>query len=429
MVQREAAERFVANPRTPAYGAVSVKVAYWADGAHRRQRPGVGVRAATERRVVAGRDRAADPHRRPTRPSCFRSCVPGSASAARCCAARSTASSRPSSSRRPTSRPPAARRSSTCSRGAAWPTPSRQPRRHPMSTCRAHAKLTMSLHVTGVRDDGYHLIDAEMVSLELHDLLSFEPCDPSTQPVLTAIGPFADGVPTDGTNLVARALDLAGSPAVTTIDKRIPHGGGLGGGSTDAAAALRWGGFGTSRSELERAGRLGADIPFCLRRRARPRVRDRRSRRASPPRRPHGDARDPAAAREHPRGLPRVGRSRPAVRRRATNDLEAAAIVVEPDLARWRRLIDERIDGAPTLAGSGATWFVEGSFPGVGRPRGARRDGGGDAHGRRRTARPVPAHDRDRCTDVRTGTTCDAGDACDGASSCASSCACACDAS
>ena len=38
-----------------------------------------------------------------------------------------------------------------------------------MSTWRAHAKLTMSLHVTGVRDDGYHLIDAEMVSLELHE--------------------------------------------------------------------------------------------------------------------------------------------------------------------------------------------------------------------------------------------------------------------
>ena len=44
-----------------------------------------------------------------------------------------------------------------------------------MSTWRAHAKLTLSLHVTGVRDDGYHLIDAEMVSLELHDLLAFEP--------------------------------------------------------------------------------------------------------------------------------------------------------------------------------------------------------------------------------------------------------------
>ena len=116
-----------------------------------------------------------------------------------------------------------------------------------MSTWRAHAKLTLSLHVTGVRSDGYHLIDAEMVSLELHDRLTFEPCEPPATPTLTAIGPFADGIPTDGTNLVAHALDLAGSRADTTIDKHIPHGGGLGGGSTDAATALRWAGFGAGR--------------------------------------------------------------------------------------------------------------------------------------------------------------------------------------
>ena len=231
-----------------------------------------------------------------------------------------------------------------------------------MSTWRAHAKLTMSLHVTGVRHDGYHLIDAEMVSLELHDVVSFEPPARPDAPTLTAIGPFADGVPTDATNLVARALALTGSRADTTIDKRIPHGGGLGGGSTDAATALRWGGFGASRTELERAGRLGADIPFCL-----------------------------VGGRAHVSGigevvepLPHVSRtvtlvipplrvSTPAVYRAwddlgqpsdgaVRNELENAAIVVEPDLARWRRLIHERIDIPPTLAGSGATWFVVGSF-------------------------------------------------------------------
>ncbi|MET0662399.1 MAG: 4-(cytidine 5'-diphospho)-2-C-methyl-D-erythritol kinase [Ilumatobacteraceae bacterium] len=231
-----------------------------------------------------------------------------------------------------------------------------------MSTWRAHAKLTMSLHVTGVRDDGYHLIDAEMVSLELHDLLSFERCDPSTQPCLTAIGPFADGVPTDGTNLVARALGLAGSAAVATIDKRIPHGGGLGGGSTDAATALRWAGFGTSRPELERAGRLGADIPFCL-------VGGRAHVSGI------GEVVEPLphVARTVTLVIPPLHVSTPAVYRawddlgersvgERRNDLEAAAIAVEPDLARWRRLIHERIDRAPTLAGSGATWFVEGAF-------------------------------------------------------------------
>ncbi len=234
-----------------------------------------------------------------------------------------------------------------------------------MSTWRAHAKLTMSLHVTGVRDDGYHLIDAEMVSLELHDLLSFEPCAPPADPTLTAIGPFADGVPTDGTNLVARALALTGSRAATTIDKRIPHGGGLGGGSTDAATALRWGGFGTSPSELERAGRLGADIPFCLVG-GRARVSGI-GERVEPL---------PHVARTVTLVIPPLHVSTPAVYRAwddlgpapvepadggHRNDLERAAIVVEPELARWRRLIHERIDRAPTLAGSGATWFVDGA--------------------------------------------------------------------
>jgi hypothetical protein len=48
-------------------------------------------------------------------------------------------------------------------------------------TLRAHAKLTLGLRITGVRDDGYHLIDAEMVSLDLHDLVTLTPgpCDSS----------------------------------------------------------------------------------------------------------------------------------------------------------------------------------------------------------------------------------------------------------
>ncbi len=125
---------------------------------------------------------------------------------------------------------------------------------------RAHAKLTRSLRITGIRADGYHLIDAEMVSLDLHDVLVIDPARDG----LTATGPFANGIPLDDSNLVARALDLAGRSAHVTIDKRIPHGGGLGGGSTDAATALRWAGFGTTADDLAVAARLGADIPFCL---------------------------------------------------------------------------------------------------------------------------------------------------------------------
>jgi len=129
-------------------------------------------------------------------------------------------------------------------------------------TLRAHAKLTLELRITGVRDDGYHLIDAEMVSLDLHDLITVSP----GRAGLTASGPFADGIPLDDSNLVTRSLHITGADASTGIhlDKRIPHGGGLGGGSTDAATVMRWAGFATTPPDLQRASQLGADIPFCL---------------------------------------------------------------------------------------------------------------------------------------------------------------------
>ena len=73
-------------------------------------------------------------------------------------------------------------------------------------------------------------------------------------------GPFANGVPTNADNLVARALQLAQRDAGVHIDKQIPNGGGLGGGSADAAAVLRWAGF----TDLVAASRIGADIAFCM---------------------------------------------------------------------------------------------------------------------------------------------------------------------
>ena len=93
---------------------------------------------------------------------------------------------------------------------------------HPSTRLHAHAKLTWSLRVTGVRPDGFHLIDAEMVSLDLHDELVVEPGGHG----LDAVGPFAEGVPLDGSNLVARALTEMETAARVTNDKRIPHGGG-----------------------------------------------------------------------------------------------------------------------------------------------------------------------------------------------------------
>ena len=72
-------------------------------------------------------------------------------------------------------------------------------------TLLAPAKLTLSLRVTGRRDDGYHLIDAEMVSLDLHDRLEIAAGDS-----LTVVGPHGtETVGPDEDNLVRRALALA----------------------------------------------------------------------------------------------------------------------------------------------------------------------------------------------------------------------------
>jgi 4-diphosphocytidyl-2-C-methyl-D-erythritol kinase len=215
----------------------------------------------------------------------------------------------------------------------------------------APAKLTRTLRITGVRDDGYHLIDAEMVTLELADVLTVDP----TSSGLAAAGPFAAGVPLDDGNLVAKALRLAGRSAHVTLHKHIPHGGGLGGGSADAAAVLRWAGF----DDLVACSRLGADIPFCLRG-GRARVRG------------IGEVLDPMPplALAFTLVVPPLAVSTPAAYRAwdelggptadGPNDLEPAAIAVVPELARWRDRIGDLVGMAPVLAGSGATWFVDG---------------------------------------------------------------------
>lgn len=225
-------------------------------------------------------------------------------------------------------------------------------------TLLAPAKLTLSLRVTGRRDDGYHLIDAEMVSLDLHDRLEIARGDS-----LTVVGPHGtETVGPNEDNLVRRALALAGRTASVTLHKQIPAGAGLGGGSADAAAVLRWAGF----TDLRAAAALGADIAFCLvGGRARvtgigeivvPLPHDRRT---------------------FTIVTPPIFCSTPAVYRAWDemggpagdngNDLEAAALVVAPELVRWRDKIADQTDRRPQLAGSGSTWFVEGAFPDVGR--------------------------------------------------------------
>jgi len=125
----------------------------------------------------------------------------------------------------------------------------------------ACAKLTLSLRVTGVRDDGFHLLDAEMVSIDLADTLTFAPGSGISVHDEVGGGLGVQGVPSGSANLVAQALELVGRSAAVRIVKRIPAGAGLGGGSADAAAVLRWAGT----TDLNLAAQLGADVPFCVR--------------------------------------------------------------------------------------------------------------------------------------------------------------------
>lgn len=129
----------------------------------------------------------------------------------------------------------------------------------------APAKVNLALHVTGRRADGYHLLDSVVVFADAGDWITFAPDDALS---LRVTGPRADGVPSDERNLIWRAAELLGPGlgAAITLDKHLPHAGGIGGGSADAAAALRglaalWG------SLLPDAGdvlSLGADVPVCL---------------------------------------------------------------------------------------------------------------------------------------------------------------------
>lgn len=217
----------------------------------------------------------------------------------------------------------------------------------------APAKLTCSLRITGVRADGYHLIDAEMVSIDLVDTLRFSDGDG-----LVLIDAAPD-VPADSANLVRQALALVGRTARVELTKRIPTGAGLGGGSADAAAVLRWAGV----HDLAVAARLGADVPFC--------VRGGRARVTGV-----GEEVEvlPYVARTFTLLTPPLHCSTPEIYRiwddlggpttDGSNDLEPAVLAAVPAMAGWRDRLGEVTGEVPRLAGSGSTWFVEGDFPG-----------------------------------------------------------------
>lgn len=133
----------------------------------------------------------------------------------------------------------------------------------------AFAKINLALHVRRREDDGYHAIETLFAFAEDGDLLS-----PTDQPGLQVTGPFAAAL-SEGDNLVTRAAEafagMIGKPVVGgfRLDKRLPVAAGIGGGSADAAAALR---LLCARERIDPgeervrllAAQLGADVPACL---------------------------------------------------------------------------------------------------------------------------------------------------------------------
>ena len=134
----------------------------------------------------------------------------------------------------------------------------------------APAKLNLFLHINGRRPDGYHLLQTLFVLLDHGDTLDFESADTLS---LTCDNP---ALPVDDSNLVLRAARLLqhqtghDGGARLHLRKRLPAGGGVGGGSSDAATAL-WGlnrlwDLGLDEDTLARLGlSLGADVPVFVR--------------------------------------------------------------------------------------------------------------------------------------------------------------------
>ena len=141
-----------------------------------------------------------------------------------------------------------------------------------ISRIHAPAKLNLNLRVTGRRDDGYHLLDSVVVFTGFGDWIELEPAQEDS---VAVTGDFASSVGVGEDNICFRALaafrDHGGVASChsITIDKRIPVGAGLGGGSSDAAVILRYLNR-TSPAPLadrrlaEAALSLGADVPVCL---------------------------------------------------------------------------------------------------------------------------------------------------------------------
>lgn len=251
---------------------------------------------------------------------------------------------------------------------------------------RASAKLTLSLRVLGTRPDGFHELDALVVSLD-------RPAD------LVEVALRGDGrvtlqvarsdaeVPPGADNLVAQAARLLlrrvepGAGARLRLKKQIPTRAGLGGGSADAAAALRAIArllpAETAGLDLEGVGaELGSDVPFCVvGGLARMSGRGERIERLGPPPelaflvavpefglstedvyRAWDELGGPTGERVAP--VPRALEGLVGGADGLSNDLEPAALFVEPRLAEFRAVLEGATGGRALLAGSGSALAV-----------------------------------------------------------------------
>lgn len=250
-----------------------------------------------------------------------------------------------------------------------------------MATEQAHAKLTLYLHLLGKRAaDGYHLLDALVVFTDLADTLAVT--ETSGELNLRIHGEFASDIAAQppSSNLVLRAATLmqahfnVRSGAALQLTKRIPVAAGLGGGSADAAAALRllnrlWKINAPLDTLAPLAASLGSDVPACL---------------YSQPLRMQGvgEIINPLAPQHHPNGTLLLINPRKSLLTRdvfaacrppeptqipaadlpdwqsARNDLEQAAIEICPDIAEILQWLSAQ-EGckAARLCGSGATCF------------------------------------------------------------------------
>jgi 4-diphosphocytidyl-2-C-methyl-D-erythritol kinase len=130
----------------------------------------------------------------------------------------------------------------------------------------AYAKINLALHVRRRREDGYHELETLFAFVDQGDLLSVRP---EGQSQVNTVGEFAAGIVSPLDNLVAKALNTLPYPQGLgiTLEKNLPVAAGLGGGSADAGAVFRIVErlYGLPDDWPERAARLGADVPSCVR--------------------------------------------------------------------------------------------------------------------------------------------------------------------